>query len=1723
MGQKGIIIMLNLKVVSYLTLLLSLFMSWAAMSVTLQAPEVIILDEESLSKSNKSPSISQIVDYLDHARAKLQDANAHETVKPFLIKLKTLFQTLLQEKDGHGPFFIALIDDMRVNAGVLPLDKGANLVFLNTGLLRFIKNDDELAGVLGHELEHLTSRLQNEVNRLDALGEDLKSGLLQRTVENEVDAKSVMTRPKMANLNPYAYLDLLKRLKLKDTEVSLTHTDAASRVHTSGLALAFQVREQGENGDYRLSTNAVTTEIVEPIRKQFLNTKAYVAPKLRELYSYLSNPSPIGVQQVYNSFLKGETETKTYNITPPTSYDDDFKSNINYLKELGYDDLSREEQVNVHLRLHKGLMNVYEKVRLQLLGPNFHSRDFEELKKLNLADNRNLRLPVPEILSVQQRINELSSEIKTTESRITTTSDMLFKEHQLMHLEEQKKKMLKLKADLVLAQLPYSALATDADGKLKKYGARAGYSLYNTPVAMLDFGFKPKYIDKEINRYRNSHIQTLKNHLDLYRNEFKSYTRVRYILDPLIAAGVNPKEYGEVFALYFDDVKKYLAKNNKEYANEQIGEMLRRWWYEPTPNGNTMASAFTQYAKVEPQASEEVLSKIINTIVQNISFTSEFGDFLKAFKNSPFIDVRHKENLKLFESLESRLEKVFLLEVERATKFRKLITAWEVYQEIFENLKEVLPKFSSRKINLSPTSYKQFFLKAKALVRASSDGDLIHLILFRLPNLAHALKMNEPSPLPLANSLLRLASDPGINGKRLEGESEPFPLNEILPFMDIYKKFGRTLTLEKFHHLVLGTSKIIDFSQNIYVDSPDFLKFVKDYFQYVSKQKMTSSGERTQLFPLMAKVSESLHYSESEIVMDVFRKEFLLIYKLNENLTYQDQIIKSVSRFIGDLNGSYGLAKDELKLTKSFWTPILPKDPLKRLNFAIALLQGLDVAHQEESVREGLKFSITFDGFYSKQFVSYASKYFDFNVLKDLLNIKDLVKIGPVHQLVELFDLNVRVFGATPASDDLLLELLVKLKDMNIFSEKRVMDKSIFEKVYYQATKIKLAKWQLNQKFYLNLEQVRINAGVNKKIGLYQERPIISDIFNYITERFSEANEVTHELVKYVENTLVTTEAETKRLATFRLNTNDNWVQEKSLMAIDTPQFFDKFISSQQERYKILLYLIGNTDQPPYLSKLHRTFKEEFAKEQLVQLKRKFVMSDSLLRIYLLQPLLDSTTGLLSEAETTKRVDELVLGEFIKNKVILKIYKSYLKALPESERMAVLGRVFSTRAGSTEKKSSSLKSLLEALGPFGIRVGQFLRTSGMIPADQRKDLDNFFDNALKPERDEVIKKLKTVFGTNITFVEYLGSVIGSGSINYIVLANILDPITGKSNKVTIQVSRENIGNRIENENAIWEKVSQELMRDSDFSVRQAVTLLNEARAHAFEKLKPGGSELNGRYSRGLYPEANRVYSKSRPILGGLAIDVAKPNLQLQKLVSSEFQDSVSIYEYIPNTRFFDLPTHVKSKVADMIVNAELRALFTFGVFDPDGHPGNWLYNADKGRIVRIDFPQLTKIPPNSLANLKEVFAALTSGSLNNFTIKKLVKNAKLLFTIKSLDWKSFNDVQAIESELLEVLNQMSKSAVLPPASAPHERVLMIQQELQKALNVKFQSHVFVSLNEDLRSALSSLGRIAIYAEYLPPKRFEKLFAMNIGLSAVQSRIHEIIQSPKMALSCQKIF
>ncbi|MGZ3712816.1 MAG: AarF/UbiB family protein, partial [Bdellovibrionota bacterium] len=643
----------------------------------------------------------------------------------------------------------------------------------------------------------------------------------------------------------------------------------------------------------------------------------------------------------------------------------------------------------------------------------------------------------------------------------------------------------------------------------------------------------------------------------------------------------------------------------------------------------------------------------------------------------------------------------------------------------------------------------------------------------------------------------------------------------------------------------------------------------------------------------------------------------------------------------------------------------------------------------------------------------------------------------------------------------------------------RFRDADAMKLLHFDENRRRLVQWQLNDKFRVEDFSRAYKAEKKALPTANNSRAWVENLAADLDKKLPQPSALKNELINWVQTSVMTNEAETKLLDKRKIQL-ENWFESRELAALDFPQKANKLPRSQYERMQLLRYLIGDMEElPAFVKDFPKEKDRQDAENVLRNSKKYFQQAEVGAQTYVLQPMLDQKNGLLSDPKHYEEVLDLLMGKDRDEVVLRKVLKAYLESVPESEAKVLLGRVLAGRTRSAS--GSTLKALIEAMGPFGVRAAQFMRASGLAGPRFRDELDGFFDQALPPDRGPIFEKLKEVFGKDMKPVGTVRGLAGSGTLNYIVVVDLKDPKTGKPRRVAVRILKDAVENQLANENDNWLRTIERLAKDEDAKIRDAANLAQEARGHAYKTLKPGGIELDLSYEREAFKKAQTAYAKPAG-KSGYKIEVARPIEDLQALLPENLQKSVSVYEYIPNTKLKALGDKaLQAAIAEEIVDAELEAALQRGVFDPDGHPGNWLVDPSEKRLVRIDYAQLNTIPTERLRGIRQSLGELV---LPAFDAQSVTVLSKDLSTI-------FDDLGT--KPLAEDLERILKDSKFLALRNPQDRIFFLRDELAR-------TRPGVRIAPDAMSVLASVGKLSVYEEFLPEGTLTRLIGKHLEVS-----------------------
>ena len=217
-------------------------------------------DEIKLGNSFKAQILSDTREYPQY--------NGNQAVIRFVDSVGKYLASV-QDERPNLPFTFTILDKDEINAFAIP----GGHIFVYTGLLRNIESTSELAGVLAHEIAHIT--LYHGVNKM-VQGEALN---LVNTILFGSDSSSIAGA--IANLvESLAFLKLSKNDEYDADKYSVRYTTDAG-INPAGMKhfLKFLLDKYGEEPKIfePLSTHPRTSERINAIEKEISRTPG--APK----------------------------------------------------------------------------------------------------------------------------------------------------------------------------------------------------------------------------------------------------------------------------------------------------------------------------------------------------------------------------------------------------------------------------------------------------------------------------------------------------------------------------------------------------------------------------------------------------------------------------------------------------------------------------------------------------------------------------------------------------------------------------------------------------------------------------------------------------------------------------------------------------------------------------------------------------------------------------------------------------------------------------------------------------------------------------------------------------------------------------------------------------------------------------------------------------------------------------------------------------------------------------------------------------------------------------------------------------------------------------------------------------------------------------------------------------------------------------------------------------
>lgn len=1587
-----------------------------------------------------------------------------------------MLRKLLVEADGPGKIHFVLIDDMRMNATFSRLPNGDRLVTVNVGLIPFLESDDALAFILSHELEHGSSTLQLEVDALkktrDAL-DDALARSLQRAVENEVDVKG-MLRAHRAGYNPHAGYHTLAKMERSGHGGGRSHTTSSSRKHVVGMGSTAISRVLGEKTKPD-EPGAYTKALLEPAQR-FIAAESFSSAQKEKLARFLRED---------RQAFKAASEIYE-NIKSNSGYWGGYENSHVYflehlrlsgaLDKMGNGILSEEEKANFLIEVHVHLDRQFENARKAVLGEQYLPPDVATYQKLRDFDRRTYNLINTDPFSLNRNIQGKKALIERYREALAKETNPESANELRSTLEAETKQLTSMEARM--RNLRYYYKPGELDALLAKYPDPPADGIQQD-LRIQEATSKQKVVSDLAARNDARLKQTA---ADMREKIFIS-----------LLAGKNPAT----------DLPFFIDINTPEGLEQRRNRALA-----------ALPEIYDSMVSRALEKKNEGFRNLVGLINNDAYFGHQFIHLIQVRKNpadQKKIDSASKGLLQRLAKEVSNQEEMFHL-----VHILDRVSDWP-----FQAQRQTDFKAYARQIHgfANQIRSKATRIAEQAAAEAKTSEEIFSLALsfgqqvdkfdrFGLLEGAEKSKIVKA----LSSRLAVLLREAGISSTT-QKSAEALVLigrESLWPQMADKSEFiqSRLKDLQPLFEEIAKAPAPDELQKKLKISFPSLMASVDSYLPRDDFFSFIYSLRKKGLVQGVASGFRSLDYSHwvEKMHPEDFHEQVSALSAYEKGQDRLNEITKNFLKKKTPLVGEAGAVREamqvlqhsELHLPEAL-RALAPEHFPARMRYINMLLKtGLQLAAEEQKLdpilpaakrnliaREGAQ--------------KYLGKYNSVASPQDIKShtLVEWARVDP-GLIAEYFTHHVAVEGKSIKTDS-LFELFWKLTEGRPEMRQILADEGYVGYLMADFNKKRLADWQLEQKFRISDLKTKYARRERNppKTGIRAE---LEQVLESIEKQFPGESSAKNTVLEKVEKAFLTNEEETKEIGALK-TTMENWHKQRKLALIDSPDALQQYIETNHDRLEFVKYLIGyRAEPPPFLTAAAQQARID--EHQFEFLRRNFTESSIEMRTFLLQPLLDADSGIWSEAGTKEELIRFLLGDNSDHALIRKVFLSYLDAVPESERMVILGNILGSFADSKEKRFG-LKAVVEALGPFGIKAGQFMRTSGLLPEHVRAELNDVFDNALPPNRQEIFKHLKDVFGDALPSVEHVRQVLGSGSINYTVLLDLIDPDTHQIKRVVAQVKKPNVEGKLFNENENWKRAIDNLLKDKDPTAARMGELLHEAREHTYSTLGPNGAEMDHHIQRNAFPPIRDSYTHVAENAGEISVRVAAPETKLQNLlVGQRFQDSVSLYEFVDNKRLDELEPVVRERYARRIARSELKALLTNGVYDPDGHPGNWLIDRQTGELVRIDYAQKTSIPQQKLVNLRVALAALLRPDADAKMERDLWNNLSSLFVL-----------QEKPAYLKIALKEALRHPKLPSYNEPQDRLFFLRDHLDQAIEAHGQTRTHLRIDPSTRTALASIGRVKVFEEHLAgggemgKRTFGRLLLEELGVLPQHTALH----------------
>ncbi|MBX7230778.1 MAG: M48 family metalloprotease [Bdellovibrionales bacterium] len=578
----------------------------------------------------------------------------------------------------------------------------------------------------------------------------------------------------------------------------------------------------------------------------------------------------------------------------------------------------------------------------------------------------------------------------------------------------------------------------------------------------------------------------------------------------------------------------------------------------------------------------------------------------------------------------------------------------------------------------------------------------------------------------------------------------------------------------------------------------------------------------------------------------------------------------------------------------------------------------------------------------------------------------------------------LRTKGFLPQNFDEKFDLWQKLTSRGVTS---TTDR-LFEEIYTLADEDKGQKqklvdvallegriWEPERKIELVRDELK-SSRIYKAL-LFSEKPnfrkrLLDKILKYLEKRLPERGRCFAELIEEISIEINSTDIESRQLHEAKIVSAGGEKQEDFGLRVFSGLLEAGLKWELVDQWNLILFLRGEGAPSATIKKGFRTIG-------VFRIKRMFEVLPVEARTGLIESFLDSPSGLLAKVDVRKGWSKTIIDHLMRNfaeneaRIARELLEGFLHALEATNnnglQSIVLGYLLATPPNQQTSIGEILKQILEIFGATGIKIGQFIATSGLLPAKETEILRKLQERANVPMRETQYADLRSIYGfkigDNLPFK--LKHLLGAASLKYAILAS--DGATRAD--IVLKIVRLEALAHTRMEFLLLTEMVKFLTKKYGTKYSVFASIVNASKRAVERELIVSDEVKRSRLAR------ETIYAQASDHI----FEVAVPREILAK-------DRLIVAEYARGVGFFTLSDELKKLLAEKILKMERDILFgeqDLIKFDPDRHAGNYRIHINKTNgdglltiksieLSPIDFGQLLEITNKERQHVIDMFA-----------------------------------------------------------------------------------------------------------------------------------------------------